>query len=208
MNLLYLWETLLVIAWISGAALLLLLSTLFAMDVWTQLEDRHTEVLSTVGFETPFMWTHAIKANAILMLLGTIMVIGGFSLGDVANEMINWVNEYEDEDNQKAYDSSDSGYATAHQQDILLHMVTATSGYLLFLNITIGAYIWSWSFLSIRDAGADFECEIKPQDYSALPGVVSQITSKETCLEQIDALFDIADLNGDNYIDRCEDANF
>lgn len=74
--------------------------------------------------------------------------------------------------------------------------------------MTIGGYIWAWSFLNIRDAGADFECEIKPQDYSALPGVVANITSRETCLENVDKLFDIADLNGDNYISRCEDANF
>lgn len=51
-------------------------------------------------------------------------------------------------------------------------------GYWLFFWMTMGAYIWAWNFLDIRDAGADFECEIKPQDYSALPGVVANITDK------------------------------
>ena len=57
-------------------------------------------------------------------------------------------------------------------------MAIATGSYELFFWMTMGAFIWAWNFLKIRDAGADFECEISPQDYSALPGVVANITDK------------------------------
>ena len=57
-------------------------------------------------------------------------------------------------------------------------MGIATGAYWLFFWMTMGGYIWAWNFLDIRDAGADFECEIKAQDYSALPGVVANITDK------------------------------
>lgn len=143
------------------------------------------------------------------MLLTTVVIISGFSLGDVANELITWVDQYNDQNNDKATDSGDSGYAAAHQQDILLHMTTATFGYLLFFWMTLSGFIWSWSFLKIENAGDDLVCEQDPSyDYSALPGIVANITSYETCLENIDAIFDTADQNNDNYISKCEDANF
>jgi hypothetical protein len=151
------------------------------------------------------MWTHAIKANAILMVLGVVTVIAGFSLADLADPLITFVDSYKDDERNKPTDLT---YDESNRADIFLHLATATGAYQLFFWMTMGAYIWAWSFLDIRDAGADFECEIKNQDYSALAGVVAKITSRETCLEHVDELFDIADLNGDNYIDRCEDANF
>jgi hypothetical protein len=49
------------------------------------------------------------------MLLTTVVIIAGFSLGDVANELITWVDQYNDQNNDKATDSGDSGYAAAHQ---------------------------------------------------------------------------------------------
>ena len=49
------------------------------------------------------------------MLLATVVIISGFSLGDVANELITWVDQYQDEHNDKARDTDNSGYAAAHQ---------------------------------------------------------------------------------------------
>jgi len=93
------------------------------------------------------------------MLLTTVVIISGFSLGDVANELITWVDQYNDKNNDKATDSGDEPYAAAHQQDILLHMTTATFGYLLFFWMTLSGFIWSWSFLKIENAGDDLVCE-------------------------------------------------
>jgi hypothetical protein len=120
------------------------------------------------------MWTYAIKANAILALLSVVMLISGSALGDVAQPVINWVDEYSDNEENKGLNNEYQN----NQNDILLHMSIATGAYELFFWMTMGAYIWAWSFLKIRDAGDDFECEIKPQDYSALPGVVANITDK------------------------------
>ena len=140
------------------------------------------------------------------MVLSLVMLITGFSLGDLAEELISWIDNYVDYGNKG--DVRDITEADQHLNDIMLHMAIATLTYFLFFSMTVGGYIWAWVFLDIKDAGDDFECEIKPQDYSALPGIVANINSKATCLENIDKLFDIADLNGDNYISRCEDANF
>jgi len=138
------------------------------------------------------------------------MIIAGFSLGDIADELINWINEYEDDTNDKAADNSGTaGYAASAQQDILLHMVTATLGYLVFFWMTLGAYIWAWSFLKVENAGDDLVCEINnSNDYSGIPAVVSNIVDKASCLENVQAIFTIGDVNGDGILDRCEDMNF
>lgn len=140
------------------------------------------------------------------MVLSLVMLITGFSLGDVADELIGWIVRYSDDTKTKA---KDSDYDTTATNDILLHMTIASLSYLLFFFMTLGGYVWAWVFLNIENAGADLECEINPNyDYSALGPIVANINSYETCLENIDAIFDVADQNNDNYIDMCEDANF
>lgn len=85
-------------------------------------------------------------------------------------------------------------------------MVTAIYG-MFFLGImSISSYIFAWTWIDIKDGGANFECEFEDVDYSAFFNIVSDVRDRESCLERIDAAFDIMDLNGDNYIDRCEDA--
>jgi hypothetical protein len=205
-TLLYLWEASLIVAWNVWAFFYVILAIVFAADVWGQLDRRHIENQKTIGFETPFEWTYAIKAQSLLMVLSLVMVITGFSLGDTADELIGWVSRYSDDTDNKA---KDSDYDTTATHDILLHMTIASFSYLLFFLMTLAGYIWAWSFLNIENAGADLECEINPNnDYSALPAIVANITSYETCLENVDAIFDVGDQDNDNYISMCEDANF
>ena len=137
------------------------------------------------------------------------MIIAGFSLGDIADELINWINKYQDDTDVKPVDSGTSGYAESAQQDILLHMVTATLGYLMFFWMTLGAYIWAWSFLKVENAGDDLVCEIDNRnDYSGIPAIVGNIVDKASCLENVQRIFTIGDVNGDGILDRCEDMNF
>ena len=66
---------------------------MFASDVWQQLDDRLAEAAAdSKGFETKLEWTLAIKTFTILMLLGVIMIITGYSLGEIAPEAINFFN--------------------------------------------------------------------------------------------------------------------
>lgn len=139
-----------------------------------------------------------------------MMVVSGFSLGDIADEAITWVAEYDDDTKTEGDDKNDSSAddpdGTSAQQDILLHMVTAVYGMFVFGIMSISSYIFAWTFLNIRDGGSDYECNIVDVDYSAFFDIVKDVDSKESCLANADALFDIMDLDGDNYISRCEDA--
>jgi len=56
------------------------------------------------------------------MVIGTVMVIAGFSLADTAVELITWISYYDDDTNSKATDST---YEEGAQADIFMHMATA-----------------------------------------------------------------------------------
>lgn len=106
------------------------------------------------------------------MLVGVIMIVSGFSLGDIADEAITWHDYYDDDTNSEATDKNDSSNrdpaGTSAQWDIALHMVTSIYG-MFFLGImSISSYIFAWDFLKIKDGGADFQCEISNKDYSGI----------------------------------------
>lgn len=92
------------------------------------------------------------------MLVGVIMIVSGFSLGDIANPAITWVWEYSD---NTGSDRSDDTDGTAINTDLPLHMVTAIYG-MFFLGImSISSYIFAWTWLDIENGGANVECELK-----------------------------------------------
>lgn len=100
------------------------------------------------GFSTPMSWGIAIKANWMQMLVAIIMVISGFSLGDIADEAITWIDKYDDDTGKDSTNSEISNGDSAGW-DIALHMVTAIYG-MFFLGImSISSYIFAWTWLDI-----------------------------------------------------------
>lgn len=145
------------------------------------------------------------------MLVGAMMVVSGFSLGDTADELITWVAQYDDDTKTEGDDKNDSSAddpdGTSAQQDIILHLVTAFYGYTVISAISLGAYIFAWNFLDIRNGGADLQCEVKVRDYSAFSSAAAGITDYASCIEAMPAVMAAIDLNGDGMLDRCEDVN-
>jgi hypothetical protein len=93
-----------------------------------------------------------------------------------------------------------------------LHLVTANYGVFVFEVIALGVLIFGWSFLNLSKDGEKFECDINAvgdkSGYSGLQAAFDSIKDKQSCLENIDKVFKIVDLNGDNLLSRCEDAAF
>lgn len=90
-------------------------------------------------------------------------------------------------------------------------MVTSAIGMLVFTAISVGSFWFANQFLDLATAGEKFECDLSEASagaYSALDGLFGLMTDKKSCLENMDKVFDILDLNGDNYYSRCEDAKF
>ena len=87
------------------------------------------------------------------------MVISGFSLGDIADEAISFIDKYDDKTGKDSTNNQISNGDSA-AWDISIHMVTAVYG-MFFLGImSISSYIFAWTWLDIKNGGANVECEL------------------------------------------------
>lgn len=215
-DLLYLFEVILILAWQMWAFITPIMATMLASEVWNQLDTRVAEArLDSKGFDTAVSWDLAIKTATLLLLVGSMTVVAGFSLGDIAGEAITWVAKYEDDVNKEASQKQDPSQktspGTAAQEDVTLHMITSAIGLIVFTTISVGSFVFAYQFLDLTNGGEDFECDVKEASagaYSALDGLFGLMVDKKSCLENMDKVYDIIDLNGDNYYSRCEDAKF
>lgn len=72
--------------------------------------------------------------------------------------------------------------------------------------MSISSYIFAWTWLDIENGGANVECTFEKRDYSQFYGIIQNMTDLQSCVENMPAAFDAIDLNGDNWISQCEDA--
>jgi len=103
------------------------------------------------------------------------MIISGFSLADIANPAITWIDEYDNDTNS---DRSDDAKGTSANQDIPLHMVTAIYGMFMLGIMSISSYIFAWTWLDIKNGGSDFICEFEDIDYSAFFDIVNDFKDR------------------------------
>ena len=87
-------------------------------------------------------------------------------------------------------------------------MVTIVYGHLQLGIIALGGYMFRFAFNTYEDG---FTCDlqegkISQATYAGMFPIISSQTDRATCLETIDQVFDIEDINGDGFITRCEDA--
>lgn len=75
--------------------------------------------------------------------------------------------------------------------------------------ISYGGYIFMMSYIGFDD---EFDCEfadgIDQSNYSAIFPIVLSMGNYEGCMNNIDAVFKLLDVNNDGFITRCEDAQF
>lgn len=91
---------------------------------------------------------------------------------------------------------------------IVQHMVTIVYGHLQLGIIALGGYMFRFAFMSYEDG---FTCDlqegtISQATYAGMFPIISSQTDRASCLETMDQVFDIEDINGDGFITRCEDA--
>lgn len=93
------------------------------------------------------------------MIVGFGALVGGFSLGDVANELITWFDQYADDTDTEGTDKTNGNVdpdGTSAQYDIIYHYVTLGMGMAVFSTITFGAYIFGNNYLTYMDT---FNCD-------------------------------------------------
>lgn len=85
-------------------------------------------------------------------------------------------------------------------------MIQAVGGMFILGIMSISSYIFAWTWLDIENGGANVECTFEKRDYSQFYGIIQNMTDLQSCVENMPAAFDAIDLNGDNWISQCEDA--
>lgn len=89
------------------AFLVTVLSLVGAGEIWTQLNARFDGMDPKIG-GTPLGWDKSMKAVTLCLLLGLTILISGYSLGEVAEELISYFAQYDDDVSKEADKKNDS----------------------------------------------------------------------------------------------------
>lgn len=131
-----------------------------AGHVWTMVEERKIGAETEGTFGEVFDIVQAMKFFTLCMIVGTTTLIGAFSLGDTANELITWFDAYADdttqEGDEKKTPSNRDPAGTSAKYDIIYHYVTLAMGYMLFTVITFGGHMFVMNFMEYTD---EMECD-------------------------------------------------
>jgi hypothetical protein len=141
-NALLTYEIIIIVLW-ELFALTMALSGLYdAYNVWGAMDARLAEAAEgSIGLENAFTWEKAIKASSLLMVIALADIISGFTLGDIADEVVTWFGEYDNDTKSEGRDKKDGDYdadGTSAETDIYIHMGTTLYGFIALAAISIG----------------------------------------------------------------------
>lgn len=104
-----------------------------------------------------------MKHFFLSVLAGMTAMISGVALGEIADDVIKFFDEYDDKTNDEASDknSGDTDAAgTAAQNDILYHLATHFYGLLVLATVSLGGYIFMMTHTNFND---EFDCDFDNQ---------------------------------------------
>jgi len=154
----------------------------------------------------------AIKFFALLMVQTIAVWIAGASLGDNADELLDFFNHYDDntatvdkEDASRPYDQVPSEF------DLLFHAITTAGAWVLYTFIMFAGYYFAFYFAKFYPVSETCDLDgFEASKYSGINAALESIPngSLAECKAQMKTIFDALDLNNDKVLDRCEDAKF
>ena len=141
-------------------------------------------------------------------------MITAYTLACVSDELISYFGEYDDdtktEGDEKTDSSADDADGTSAQWDLgITHLLTTFYAYFVFTAIAYGGYIFFAIFQPLDDSNIVCDFSAAPSDqYDGVNAILGNIKDYDTCMANILDVFKKMDINGNGYIERCEDASF
>lgn len=179
---------------------------------WSMMEAREAGVLVGGTGGIVLDPVTGAKIFTLQILAGLMSIIGGFALGDTADNLLTWWDSYSTKDRNEGQDKDTGKFdpdGTAAEYDFLYHYVTMIFGYLTFGTIAAGGFIFAFTYMK---AGPAVNCDLNAMNSSQINGMISAFgkvaQSKQACYENMPSMLQIMDLNKNGFIDRCEDALF
>merc|ERR1719502_2122406 len=145
-----LWELLAVMLFLTWALSISIVGYVEGALLW----DRY-ETMEAAG--TTVTMVEGYKYLALGCVIGIGAWISGLALGDTADKLLGFFDEYADDTHSEAKDK-DNNFdpdGTAIQYDLGFHFVTLLFSYMTISAIAVGAYIFGYMYLGQGDAVAD-----------------------------------------------------
>ena len=95
--------------------------------------------------------------------------------------------------------------------DVGIHEVTGIYAMFMMGIAGILVYVYAGIFYNMGDSWYPLQCDLDAVDkatYSGVKDIAAKIKDRQSCLDNIQKIFDIMDINKDSMIQRCEDAKF
>lgn len=100
----------------------------------------------SIGLETAVAWDFVFKVCTLMFVTALGIVISGFAVSDIAQELIAFFADYEDVNGQEADKKTDSSDkypdGSAAENDLLYHMATTFYSFMVLAGIGIGGFIF------------------------------------------------------------------
>lgn len=151
----------------------------------------------------------AMKFFTLEMLVGLTSVIAGYSMGNVADELVTFYDQYTDDvkkEGTNQFGNVDPN-GTSAEIDYAYHWTTLAFGYLTFTMITGGGFYFMYNYLKWND---DIDCKLDDLSESVKAQVRSVMLANKTpqdCYDNLPAILKLLDFNKNGVLDRCEDAS-
>jgi len=141
-----LWELLSVVLFLTWSLAISIVGYVEGALLWQRYEAMEAAGLTVTIVE-------GYKYLALGCVIGVGAWISGLALGDSANKLLGFFDEYEDDTHSEASNGSTvDPDGTAIQYDLGFHFVTLLFSYMTISAIAVGAYIFGYMYLGQGDA--------------------------------------------------------
>jgi hypothetical protein len=214
-DIMYAWELIFVSLWLLWSASLTIGMYYEAAQIIDAVSAREKGVLTDGTFGSAMSYNNAMKASTLMMVMAFGAWISAYVLGETADELIGWFDQYSDDTKTEGRDKTDGDYdtdGTAVYYDLLYHSITAGYAYVVLSAMMVGGG-WFFNEFNNIDYVLPDSCDLDKSSASTYSGLKSLFPtlrdmSYADCQSSITNAFNTIDLNKDGMISECEEAKF
>lgn len=211
-----LYETIFVSLYLFTSFVITAASLYGAGQIWSAVEAREAGVKADGFYGSAVSMVDAMKFGMLGMTVAMGTWIAAYSMGNTVDELVGWFDDWTDpshNDASKEGNDKDDGDqvgpdGTSISYDFFYHAIVVVYSWFVFTTVMVGGQYFVVTYLQFKPAeGCDLDKTNKSL-YSGVPAQIQTITNIETCKSVRKSLFMLADLNKDNMVSRCENAQF
>jgi len=174
-DLLGLWELLFILLWLSWSLVVTILAFITASTLYDELEARSVAAATEGLYGQAVNIIDGIKGFTLLAILAMGVWISAYIIGDTADELLDWFNEYDANTRREAIAKTTGIYdadGAAFLFDFVYHAITALYSFFVMSAIMIGGYVFAFGFYSFKPVA---NCNLATADANAYTGISTGI---------------------------------